>query len=300
VPAKSEEPNAAAPRAAQPAPGLASSPAAPAPAAPLPTLPPSPAPDARSRLALDAPLARPGAAGSCRVMSVSKDVQRAGAPLRAGELLDAQQRLELGDGAALHLVHTASARQWTLSGPARAFACEGGAEEIVLARGALRTEPGSGVRPGAEVWVGTPFGTLRYADARADIRVAREALQVEVSSGSLWFSPLDDEAGERELQAGSTTFPARRYRPASAAALARCERAASAAEALARTLRSDALQALGARAREHVRARQRAHAACSGALAALLAGDDGAGQSEQSRAGYSALASYDRQWRAVP
>lgn len=280
----SSAPNApAASRASGPARGLASSPTPADGSRPAPT-----------------PLAGSRGAGSCRVMSLSGDVRRAGTSLRAGELLDAQERLELGVGSTLHLVHTASARQWTFSGPARAFACERGAEEIVLARGTLRTESGSGVRPGAEVWVGTPFGTLRYADARAELRVTSEALQVEVSSGSIWFSPLDAEADDLELKAGSTTFPARRYRPASAAATARCERAAGAAEAGARALRSDALEALGERAREHVRARQRAHATCSGALAALLAGDDGAGQDERSRAGYLALAAYDRQWRSVP
>jgi hypothetical protein len=237
----------------------------------------------------------------CRVMSVSGAAERAGAPLRAGDTLDRQLPVELGPAATLHLVHTASARQWTLAGPARLFACERGAEEIVLARGTLRTESGSGVRPGAEVWVGTPFGSVRYSDARAELRVTPEALSVRVSSGSVWFSALGGEAAaERELQGGTTTFPARPHRLASDAATARCERAARTAEALATTLLSPSREPLGARAREHVRARQRAHATCVSALATLLAADAGAVQDEPTQAGYSALARYDRQWRGVP
>jgi hypothetical protein len=237
---------------------------------------------------------------SCRVMSVSGAAQRDGLPLRAGDTLDRQQAVELGAGSTLHLVHTASARQWTLTGPARAFACERGAEEIVLARGRLRTEPGSGVRPGAEVWVGTPFGSLRYSDARAELEVTPEALRVQVSRGSVWLSPLGDEAPERELTAAATTFPARRYRLASAAATARCESAARAAEALATALLSPSTEPLGMRAREHVRARQRAHASCSSALATLLAGDAAGAQDPPTQAGYSALAEADRLWRGVP
>jgi hypothetical protein len=237
---------------------------------------------------------------SCRVMRVSGAAQREGVPLRAGDTLDRQQAVELGAGSTLHLVHTVSARQWTLTGPARAFACERGAEELVLARGTLRTEPGSGVRPGAEVWVGTPFGSLRYSDARAELEVTPEALRVHVSRGSVWLSPLGDEPTERELTAGTTTHPARPYGLASAAATARCESAARAAEALATALLSPSSAPLGARAREHVRARQRAHASCSSALATLLAGDAGGAQDARTQAGYSALAAADRLWRGVP
>jgi hypothetical protein len=121
-----------------------------------------------------------------------------------------------------------------------------------------------------------------------------------VSNGSLWFLPLGGEpADERELSA-TATFPARPYRLANDAASARCERAANAAEALAAALLSPSAEPLGTRARQHVRARQRAHASCSSALATLLAGDDGAAPDEQTQAGYSALAHFDRQWRGVP
>ncbi|HTV20964.1 MAG TPA: hypothetical protein VMG12_19900 [Polyangiaceae bacterium] len=272
-------------RSSPSAPG-ASEPPAPAGPAPAAAQPPAPVPVSRV---------------ACRVMSVSGSAQHAGASLAVGATLDRQEPVELGAGSTLHLVHTVSSRQWTLTGPARLFACDRGEEEIVLARGTLRTEPGSGVRPGAEVWVGTPFGSLRYSDARAELAVTDEALRVRVSAGSVWFAPAGGEAlAERELTTGTATFPARPYRATSAQATAGCERAASAAEALATALLSPSAEPLGARAREHVRARQRAHASCSSALAALLASDGGATPDERSQAGYSALARSDRQWRGVP
>lgn len=238
-------------------------------------------------------------------MSVSGEVERAGGPLRPGDTLDQRSPVELAAGSTLHLVHAASSRQWTLSGPARLIACEGGAEEIVLALGTLRTEPGAGVRPGAEVWVGTPFGSLRYSDARAEIRVAAEALRVQVSAGSVWLSALGGEpALERELTSGTTTFPARPHRLAPAAARERCERSASAASARASELLAVTAQPLGERAREHVRARQSAHASCSSALAVWLAGDAaaaaGTAPDEETQAGYAALERSDRLWRGVP
>lgn len=230
---------------------------------------------------------------------------RGGDILRGGDTLERQQPIELAAASSLHLMHTASARQWTLFGPARLLACAGGAEEIVLARGTLRSEPGTGVRPGAEVWVATPFGSLRYSDARARVRVSPDVLGVEISGGRVWFSPLGgEEQAERELKGGTQTFAARPYRLASSAASARCEGAAGASAALAQALLAPSAEPLGVRAREHVRSRQRAHALCSSALATLLARDTGAGAraapDELSQAGYSALARHDRLWRGVP
>jgi len=261
---------------------------------------PSPEPSGAAEAPASARAPAPTSGASCRVMSVSGSAQREGVPLRAGDTLDRLQAVELGAASTLHLVHTASARQWTLTGPARAFACERGAEEIVLALGTLRTEPGSGVRPGAEVWVGTPFGSLRYSDARAELQVTPEALRVRVSGGSVWLTPLGGKATERELTGGTSTYPARPYRLASAAATAGCDGAARAAEALATELLAPSTEPLGARARQHVRARQRAHASCSSALAALLADGAGGEHDLHAQAGYSALASSDRRWRSVP
>src|SRR5688572_16863158 len=121
---------------------------------------------------------QPRAGAACRVMRVTGDVRRDRAPLVVGTRLDGAPALELAANSSLHLVHTQSTRQWVVTGPARLVACEAGAEELALALGQVRLEPGSGVRPGAEVWIGTPFGSLRYADARAELSVGARELSL--------------------------------------------------------------------------------------------------------------------------
>jgi hypothetical protein len=253
--------------------------------------------------------ARPAApavasAPACRVMAVSGDIARGEEPVRAGDAWNDSVAVELGPQATVRLMHTSSTRQWTLTGPARFVACDGGTEEIVLARGALRTEPGAGVRPGAEVWIGTPFGSLRYADARAELEVTTAALGLRVASGPLWFAPLGgDSPKERRVSDAATTFAAKPYRVSVALAIARCQRAATQAAERADSLLSASSEPLGARAAAHVRARQQAHGTCASARAALLSVPRplaGAEPSDDPRAQWSELNGYDRLWRAVP
>ena len=236
------------------------------------------------------------ARSGCRVMNLSGEAQRGGQPLVAGVKLDAAPSVVLGAKASLHLVHTTSARQWTIFGPARLLACEGGAEELTLASGTLRTEPGTGVRPGAEVWVGTPYGSLRYSDGQAEIRVGERELSVRVSTGEVWFTPLaGDSPEERRLTQPTTTFAARTHRLAGEPAMARCGRDAALAAERARALLEPSGEPLGKRAAEHVRARQRAHATCASARAALLAEAP-----RDQEAGSTELARYEQLWRGVP
>jgi hypothetical protein len=233
---------------------------------------------------------------ACRATSLTGAIEREGTPLLVSALLAGAAPLELAPTATLHLTHSASARQWTLTGPARVIACDGGAEEIVLAHGRLRAEPGSGTRPGAEVWVATPYGSLRYADASAEITVNERELRVRVSTGQVWFSALTGAAAERALSNTTATFSAKTHRLSGEGATARCARDAERAELLAKALLGASSEPLGARAAEHVRARQRAHASCASARATTLAGGTGAGRDAET----AALARYDQLWRAVP
>lgn len=234
-----------------------------------------------------------GPAPACRIVTLSGALTREGKTLRAGEAFGGGP-VELAAGARLHFVHVTSARAWSLEGPARLAACEGGAEEIVLARGTLRAEPGSGVRPGAEVWVGTPFGALRYADAGASIHVGERQLSARVATGRVWFTPLGGDSPDERPIATSATFSAAPYRLSGASAIARCSHDASAAEERARSLLTPSTRPLGERAAEHVRARQRARASCVSARAVALAapGSDPSAGAE--------LARYDALWRGVP
>jgi hypothetical protein len=262
--------------------------------------PSSPAPVAAARPAAPAVASAP----ACRVVAVSGNVGRGEKPVRAGDVWNDSAVVELGPQATVRLMHTSSTRQWTLTGPARFVACDGGAEEIVLASGALRTEPGAGVRPGAEVWIGTPFGSLRYADARAELDVTTAALGLRVASGPLWFAPLGgDSPKERRVSGPTATFAAKPYRVSAARAIARCQRAATQAGERADALLSASSEPLGTRAADHVRARQQARGTCASARAALLSLPQpraGAEPSDDRRAQSSELSGYDRLWRAVP
>lgn len=230
-------------------------------------------------------------------MRVTGEVRRGAALLAMGTRLDGPPALELPPEAAVHLVHTRSTRQWVISGPARVVACEGGEEELWLAAGTLRVEPGAGVRPGAEVWVGTPFGSLRYADARAEIAVDARQLTSNVANGELWFAPLGGETtAERRLALGTTRFSAASHRLAREPAIERCGRDAALARSRAQALLAPLKEPLGQLAAEHVRARQRAHGSCASARAAALA----AGPPRDQQAGSQALARYDQLWRALP
>jgi hypothetical protein len=260
--------------------------------------PPRPPLEARARAAL---AEVPG----CRVMTASGRVELGAESVRPGDKLHDGRSLTLAADATLHLVHTVSARSWTITGPARLVACENGSEEIVLARGTLRAEPSAGVRPGAEVWVGTPYGSFRYADAGAELELGARELRVRIASGQVWFSALTAEPAAERLLAGSTTLGAGAQRLSSAQATARCGRDATLAETRATELLAVSAQPLGARAAEHVRARQRAHASCTSARAAVLAeldADRGAASEPRGaeRAGDSELARFDQLWRRVP
>ena len=291
----SQAPATANPSGALAAPGVTAANPSGAPAAPGVT--------AASPARAESPAAGPG----CRVMSLRGTARRAGAPLLAGERLEARPAVELGPATALQLVHTATARAWSLAGPARFIACEGGAEEVVLALGALRAQPGAGVRPGAEVWVGTPFGSLRYMDANAEVTVSAASLRVRVDAGQVWFTALDASAPERSVS-GTQTFTGKRYRLSRERATERCGEDAASAETRARALLASSTRPLGERAAEHVRARQRARASCLAAVAATLAAERAepaepkaaASPSADVQAGYSALARFDQMWRGIP
>jgi hypothetical protein len=236
-------------------------------------------------------------------MAVSGQVSRSGVPVRVGDKWNERDVVEMAAGASLKLMHTLSTRQWSLAGPARLVACAGGEEELVLGQGSLRTEPGAGVRPGAEVWIGTPYGSLRYADARAELVVGRAALKVRVVSGPLWLTTFDGAAAQatsiqEQALEGQRSFAATAFRASPALATTRCGRAASASEERARAVLAASSEPLGSRAAAHVRARQQAHATCSSAFAALLAGESAGGEPWQ--ASLAELARHDQVWRGVP
>jgi hypothetical protein len=221
----------------------------------------------------------------------------AGGPVRSGDRLRGSDWIDLSSGSRLHLEHTQSSRQWTVRGPARLVPCVEGGEEIVLSRGTLATELAAGVRPWAQVIIGTPFGTLRYADARAELRVSSDELRVQLSAGEAWLGALARESlPELHLTPRRALRRGAEQRWPVSAALESCAAAASDAQARARALIEHSSAPLGERAKRHVQARELARARCDSADAAVLQQSQGSALADQR----AHLASYRGQWQQIP
>lgn len=201
--------------------------------------------------------------------------------------------IELETGSQLHFKHTASGREWTVRGPARLVPCVDGEEEIILALGSLRAELGAGLRPGAEVLVGTPFGGVRYAHAQAEIVVSAAGLRVEASAGEVWLRAAEP-APERRVSGTLRRSKAERLQPAQA--VESCARAAAEAETLAESVLAAGEAGLGKRAAAHVRARKLARSRCASATATVL----GSVPESELAARLRELDTYRRAWRRVP
>jgi hypothetical protein len=202
-------------------------------------------------------------------------------PLVQGDLVPEAGLIELGVGAELTLQSTVSTREIALLGPALAEVCPFGEEAIRLSHGKVSAFPGGGVRPGAEVWVATPLGVVRFNDAKIDVTVpGRDADRIELAlvTGHATFVPAVGvgTAGAQEVTlVQSAPFAARR--PTGPLArwvqdlVGACVRQRAAAEGAGRLLSaptSGSPSSRGDLAFAHVRARQRARAACETAWAA--------------------------------
>jgi hypothetical protein len=239
-----------------------------------------------------------------------------------GQLLPEGAIIDLGTGGVLTVQATVSTREMTLVGPAIAEACPGGDEAIRLSRGKATSFPGAGVRPGAEVWVATPLGVVRFNEAKIEIEVLgaeAEHLKVVVVTGQATFVPAAgvtmDPATAPIVEAGAnaaplaplaltpgTTMeasrpkatPARWTRDLIAACTRRAGAAREAGQKVAAGSRTNRAS-LADLAAAHVQARQLARAACESARAAgalPLGPLDGALRADLVRA--------EEAWKAVP
>jgi hypothetical protein len=205
-----------------------------------------------------------------------------------GELLP-EAKIVLPKDEGLVVKSTVSGRELGVDGPLLAEVCPEGEEEVRLSLGSVRGFAGAGVRPGAEVWIATPLGVVRFNEANLKVEVApaAERLSVMVTAGQAVFvaakEPLvgpdafgarlvgDAGTDERTIAAGVPFVVAR---PAgSVSLLARnlvswCARQADLVEEMARALLYADAGELGARAAKHVAARRLAWALCSSARAA--------------------------------
>jgi hypothetical protein len=244
-------------------------------------------------------------------------------PLARGDLVPEGGLLELGPDSELTVQATVSTREITLVGPALAEACPGGDEAVRLSYGKVTAFPGAGVRPGADVWIASPLGVVRFSDAQIEITVPdRDAARVAIAviTGQATFLAANGgvtaapggagqdasrghrlAAGEAIALAPGVTFAVQRPEGTIARwigdLVAECIRRAAAARQAAQRVglpRDGARGELGDLAFAHVRARQQARAACEAAWAggALAPAAHAADRADLERA--------DATWKGAP
>ncbi|MGH7271226.1 MAG: hypothetical protein ACREJ3_12430 [Polyangiaceae bacterium] len=114
-----------------------------------------------------------------------------GAPVLAqSEIPDAW--LVLGPGARLVAKDPRTTRETTFVGPARVEVCIAHREESWVAEGRFESVEGAGERPGAEEWVVTPLGAVRYAAAKLAIQVVPKATTLTLERGVAYLWPASD------------------------------------------------------------------------------------------------------------
>jgi hypothetical protein len=211
----------------------------------------------------------------------------------------------VGAGAKCVVKNPATGREASFEGPGEGRACVGGAGdgEAWILRGSYAAAPGAGEKPGAEDWVVTPFGVVRYASAHVKIVVGKEGAELRVATGSARVfgkvlpgdagtPPPADDDGWTAL-AGPVNVTLKPTGDAKSVVDACVTASKEAAELAAAVVKPDA--ALGTIAGAHVRARQRARARCALARVAAEAQPGAAGAALRVRATKA-----DEEWRIVP
>lgn len=164
-----------------------------------------------------------------------------------------------------------------VTGPGRARVCVGFTEESWVQAGLFESSVGAGETPGAEEWVVTPFGAVRYSAARVSVDVGPKDAQVTLESGSAFaWSPSLPAAGHADagaledgwmrLPAGTTHLTSREAPDgidAARTALGRCQQLATTARMLTVQVMAPDGGADGGTIAAQVVARRVARAACA-------------------------------------
>jgi hypothetical protein len=145
---------------------------------------------------------------ACRAIAVDGDVHLdTGAdagltPLLLDGLVPTEGWLALAPGAHFVAKDPRTTRETTFRGAGRARACVALAEESWIAAGGFDSSVGAGETPGAEEWVVTPFGVVRYSAAKVSIDVHARDARVTVTGGGAFAWPAADVTA-KALNAGA-------------------------------------------------------------------------------------------------
>ncbi len=185
-------------------------------------------------------------------------------------------------------------RETTFLGPARVRPCVSHREESWIASGSFESAVGAGETPGAEEWVVTPLAVVRYlaAKLRVDVRTAETTVSLAGGGAFLWLADdvrephaprgsdaggtgggagegsttIDDEGWHRTSDTGVlklTAVATRTPGDAARSAIDRCTALTRRARELAGKLISEPADADGGTAKEQLRTRRLARAACA-------------------------------------
>jgi hypothetical protein len=214
-------------------------------------------------------------------------------PLTPNSVLEGDDFVNVPAEAQVEIRHRRSGRTFRVLGPARVLPCHAGEESLWLAYGSVETEANQGARPGADVWLATPYGTVRYADARLHIADEQDRLSIRVLSGVATWVPTSEK--EVRLSDPKAPLSVPKGEVSAVNVSESCVQKAEEAAAIAQSIR--AAKKVGEAAGAHVRARRSARHACAIAEATVGGLDP---SSEQARRLGADLSKAERRWRAVP
>jgi hypothetical protein len=212
---------------------------------------------------------------ACRVVTLDGDArveapgQDAGtAPLLLQGLAPPEAWIDLAAGSRVVARDPHTTRETTFRGPARVRACTGFTEESWVASGRFESSVGAGESPGAEEWVVTPSGVVRYTAAEVSVDVTRHGAVAILSSGVAfaWGTETADagaalEEGWRRLTPGKT--PLATHEEPVSSAVDRCASLASTARSLAAQVMAPGGAPGDGTIPRQVTARRLARAACA-------------------------------------
>ena len=240
----------------------------------------------------------------CRLIVVTGDARtRADAGLHGLEAAPLDF-VTLGASSSMTAKDGTTGREVTLKGPGSVRVCVGGREEEWLETGELASVPGAGESPGAEVWVITLHGVVRYSGGHTRVTASRTSTFVHSQLGAAVY-PLP--AATTKSEAGAPSIDSEgwiRLAPDAnleltgaldvRALLAACSKQAAITRDLAAAMMKGDAGPLGDAASRHVVERQRSRALCGMAsLAAATARPFSQTDADQA-------ASSDELWRQVP